>query len=132
MMFSHSFSSALLATLFVSAAMIPSALSAQRAADRDNPAARTSTVALLDSVDSSRAAARLVTPVGFTRLLQADSIGFAQQERSRHVGAGSNLALMGTGVAGVLVGMLVGGDGGAAIAVGGGVLGFVGLYRYLR
>jgi len=32
----------------------------------------------------------------------------------------------------VVVGLLVGGDGGAAVAIGGGVLGLVGLYRYLR
>jgi hypothetical protein len=39
---------------------------------------------------------------------------------------------MGVGVAGVVIGLLVGGDGGAAIAIGGGALGLFGLFRYLR
>jgi hypothetical protein len=45
---------------------------------------------------------------------------------------GPNLALMGAGAAGVVVGLLIGGDGGTAIALGGGVVGLIGLYRYLR
>jgi hypothetical protein len=39
---------------------------------------------------------------------------------------------MGTGGAGVIIGLLVGGNGGTAIALGGGIVGLVGLYRYLR
>ena len=45
---------------------------------------------------------------------------------------GSDVALMGVGAAAVVVGLLVGGDGGAAVAIGGGAIGLVGLYRYLR
>jgi hypothetical protein len=45
---------------------------------------------------------------------------------------GPNLALMGAGAAAVVVGLLIGGDGGTAIALGGGVVGLIGLYRYLR
>lgn len=53
-------------------------------------------------------------------------------DRDKDVSVGSNLALMGVGAAAVVVGLLVGGDGGTAIAVGGGVIGLIGLYRYLR
>lgn len=49
-----------------------------------------------------------------------------------NVNAGPNLALMGAGAAGIVIGLLIGGDGGTALAVGGGVVGLVGLYRYLR
>lgn len=55
-----------------------------------------------------------------------------QGGRSAHVGAGSNVALMGVGAAGVVIGLMVGGDGGAMISIGGGVLGLYGLFRYLR
>ena len=54
------------------------------------------------------------------------------QGSDAHLGAGPNVALMGVGVAGVVIGLLVGGDGGAAIAIGGGVVGLIGLFRYLR
>ena len=49
-----------------------------------------------------------------------------------NVNMGPNLALMGAGAAAVVVGLLIGGDGGTAIALGGGVVGLIGLYRYLR
>jgi hypothetical protein len=53
------------------------------------------------------------------------------QPRDR-VGAGSNLALMGVGLAALIIGLTIDGDAGTVIAVSGGVLGLVGLYRYLR
>ena len=49
-----------------------------------------------------------------------------------NLNAGSNLAMMGVGAAGVVVGLLVGGDGGTLLALGGGVIGLIGLYRYIR
>ncbi len=45
---------------------------------------------------------------------------------------GPNLALMGVGAAAVVTGLLIGGDGGSAVAIGGAVVGLVGLYRYMR
>lgn len=45
---------------------------------------------------------------------------------------GPNVALMTVGGAGLIVGLIIGGDVGLAIATTGGVLGLVGLYRYLR
>jgi hypothetical protein len=39
---------------------------------------------------------------------------------------------MGVGAAAIVIGLLVGGDGGAMISIGGGVLGLYGLFRYLR
>jgi hypothetical protein len=48
------------------------------------------------------------------------------------LGAGKNVALMGVGAAGLITGLLVGGDAGTAIAIGGSVIGLFGLYHYLR
>lgn len=48
------------------------------------------------------------------------------------VGAGSNVALMAVGAAAVLIGLLIGGDSGSFVAIGGGVLGLYGLFRYMR
>jgi len=135
-MLSHTFrSTALLATLFIGAALLPSSLHAQRTAATDsNITARTSFLPFPALVATAYAAptAGRVAPVGITRR-QANALGLDQQQgQGAHVGAGSNLALMGTGGAGVVVGLLVGGGGGTAIALGGGILGLVGLYRYLR
>jgi hypothetical protein len=131
-------SSMLFAALFVGAAILPSSLRAQRiaAADRGDTIRQASIVATrapVATVDSAPAAVRRLAPAGITRLAQPSPLGLAQRrEEGAHVGVGPNLALMGTGAAGVVVGLMVGGNGGAAIAVGGGVLGLVGLYRYLR
>ena len=48
------------------------------------------------------------------------------------VNPGTNIAMMGAGGAGLVVGLLMGGDNGMIIATTGGVVGLVGLYRYLR
>lgn len=45
---------------------------------------------------------------------------------------GPNVALIGVGGAALIIGLLVGGNAGAAVAVGGGVIGLVGIYRMLR
>lgn len=50
----------------------------------------------------------------------------------QHLGAGENLALMGVGAAGLIVGLIVGGKGGTGIAIGGALVGLYGLYRYLK
>jgi hypothetical protein len=49
-----------------------------------------------------------------------------------HVGAGQNVALMLVGGAGLITGLLIGGNGGAAIAIGGAIVGLYGLYKYIQ
>jgi hypothetical protein len=39
---------------------------------------------------------------------------------------------MGVGAAAVVIGLMIGGNGGTVVALTGGVLGLVGLYRFLR
>jgi len=59
--------------------------------------------------------------------------GLASPQGSNdNVGAGRNVAMMGVGVAAIVVGSLIGGDGGTIIAIGGGVIGLIGLFHYLR
>lgn len=134
-MFSHKYSLACMAALLIGAALLPSSLLAQRNAASDSGfTVLKSSLAMPVAMLTARAApapAR-VSPVGITRR-DADALGLGDpQGQGAHIGAGSNLALMGTGGAGVVVGLLVGGNGGTAIALGGGILGLVGLYRYLR
>jgi hypothetical protein len=49
-----------------------------------------------------------------------------------HVSAGPNVALMVVGGAGLITGLLIGGNGGGAIAIGGAIVGLYGLYKYLQ
>jgi hypothetical protein len=53
----------------------------------------------------------------------------AVQDRAR---GNTHVAMMGVGAAAVVVGLIIGGDNGTIIATVGGVIGLVGLYRYLR
>lgn len=52
--------------------------------------------------------------------------------KSDHMGAGENTALMVVGGAALVAGLLIGGNGGAAIAIGGAVIGLYGLFNYLK
>ena len=82
--------------------------------------------------DSSSALGPRIVRVGATAPIVVSPIAASPQGNSAHVGAGSNVALMGVGAAAIVIGLLVGGDGGAMISIGGGVLGLYGLFRYLR
>jgi hypothetical protein len=50
----------------------------------------------------------------------------------RRAGYGQPVALMVVGGAALLTGLIIGNDAGAAIAVGGAVVGLIGLYQYLQ
>ena len=45
---------------------------------------------------------------------------------------GQGIALMAVGGAGLIAGLLIGGDAGSAVAIGGLAVGLVGLYQYVR
>jgi len=51
---------------------------------------------------------------------------------AKRAGYGQPVALMVVGGAAVLTGLIIGNDAGAAIAVGGAVVGLIGLYQYLQ
>jgi hypothetical protein len=81
------------------------------------------------------AAEPAAAPVGPT--LDAASVGVHHKAAetnaaARRGGYGQGEALMIVGGAAVLVGLLIGGGAGNAIAVGGAIVGLVGLYEYLQ
>jgi len=135
---------ALFAAMLVGAAIAPRSLYAQQrvAADVTDSSPTTPSVVVLDRVTTVAVVPRIPSqPVAGPRnvpsvlALPSPSAPFIvgeSQNNDAHVGAGSNLALMGVGAAGVVVGLLVGGDGGTIISLTSGVIGLVGLYRYLR
>jgi hypothetical protein len=132
-MFAQSFrSSALLSLLLTVVAVLPSSLRGQ-AADRGD-ALRAPTIVMLTpatATESALAGGPRVAPVGVVR--QATPLDLGQPQRnSDGVNAGQDVAMMGVGAAGIVVGLLVGGNGGTIIALSGGVIGLVGLFRYLR
>jgi hypothetical protein len=51
---------------------------------------------------------------------------------ARRGGYGQDVALLVVGGAAVLVGLIIGGSAGSAIAIGGAVVGLIGLYQYLQ
>jgi hypothetical protein len=91
------------------------------------------TPATTEAVETTPAAGPRVAPAGIGRPVPANPLGLATPVADdTHVGAGPDLALMGVGAAAVVIGLMIGGDGGTIVALGGGILGLVGLYRFLR
>ena len=135
--FARSFS--FVAALILSATLLPSSLNAQQgtAVDRDSTAVSAADIKLPTRgtiVDSAFAAGPRVVRAGINMPFVERQPGIAPSQGSRgaNVGAGSNVAMMGVGAAGIVVGSMIGGDGGMMIAIGGGVVGLIGLYRFLR
>jgi hypothetical protein len=148
------------ARLALVAALLPAALSAQDATQRplatgepalaapapavSVPAAQAEPAAV--SPDAPRPAGSVMhagAPIAGARVVHQPSPEAApraeqdaplplEAQQERRVGAGRNVAMMIVGAAGVLTGLLIGGDGGALVAVGGAVVGLYGLYQYLR
>ena len=117
------------AALLVGTALLPSAVNAQSTA-RDS--AGTDPVA----TDTRNVAAPSATAAG-PRIVHAGyspvaSLALPTPVQDEGVNAGSNVAMMGVGLPAIVVGSMVGGDGGTIIAISGGVIGLVGLFRYLR
>lgn len=130
-------SGVLLAALLTGAATFPLALSAQQGAidDRGSPAPRTLLVATAASIDTSRASSAAgprIAPVSFTRRVAANSPAPARPIEDTSRGNNTNVAMMGVGAAAVGLGLIIGGQGGTIVSLTGGVIGLVGLYRYLR
>jgi hypothetical protein len=123
----------LVATLFIGA--LPSSLNAQPGASGDRDT--TATAANVEvptsgpGVESSLTSGPRVARAGITAPARVRQPVVAPSQDD-NVGAGPNVAMMAVGGAGIVVGSLIGGDGGTMIAIGGGVIGLIGLFRYLR
>jgi hypothetical protein len=130
-------SAVLLAALFIGAATVPLSLSAQQGAtdDRGSPALQMLLVPTTASVDTARASSAAgprIAPVGFTRHVAASPAAPARPIEDTSRGDNRNVAMMGVGAAAVGLGLIIGGQGGTIVALTGGVVGLVGLYRYLQ
>jgi hypothetical protein len=112
----------------VGASLLPTSLTAQQGAP---------TVPGIE-VAASAPVVAAPTPVG-PRIASTDVVRWtppnpfdvAQPPQDR-VHVGQNVAMMAVGGAGLVIGLIIGGDGGLVIAATGGVVGLIGLYRYLR
>lgn len=130
-------SASLLAALVLGAATFPSSLAAQQGVteDRASPAAQVSTIPTPAPVVTAHPASAVgprIAPAGISRPVVADLPGPARPTYDARMGAGSNVAMMGAGAAAVVIGVLIGGEGGTILALSGGVIGLVGLYRYVQ
>jgi len=85
----------------------------------------TAPAAVAPHIAASRAG---VAPVAAKRVNAAEAAAAADQ----HMGAGENVALMVVGGAAFVTGLIVGGGGGTAIAIGGAAIGLWGLYNYVK
>lgn len=126
-----------LVVIGITTALAASPLQAQvgTAASPDSGAVRTAEAtppSRATSVDSLPAAGPRVLRAGITAPVAIRSGLASPQGSEDNVSVGRNVAMMGVGVAAIVVGSLIGGDGGTIIAIGGGVIGLIGLYRYLR
>ena len=131
-------SASLLAALFLGAATFPSSLSAQQSAT-DVRGSSTAQIALIptsasvDTAHATSAAGPRIAPAAVTRHVASSLAGAAwPNDDSRSGGDNTNVAMMGAGAAAVGLGLIIGGDGGTIVALTGGVIGLLGLYRYLR
>ena len=114
---------ALMAFVFAGA-VLPSSARAQQAAGPGNP------VPAVVTATNPALLGPQVAPVDFVRW--APPSPFDEAPPQDRVRAGPNIAMMAVGGAALVVGLVIGGDGGLVIATTGGVIGLVGLYRYLR
>lgn len=132
-LFSRSFA----LTVGISSAIAASSLHAQvaTAVSPDSGAVRIaeSTLPAADArVDSLSMAGPRVMRAGVSFPVAVRSDLASPQGSGDNIGAGRNKAMMAVGVAAIVVGSLIGGDGGTIIAIGGGVIGLIGLFHYLR
>lgn len=102
---------------------VPAYLPAQ-AAPEATPQAHYSGSSATQSVVYSR-------PAGVTRSAAAVDRDAAAAAAAQGMHAGQGVALMVVGGAALLAGLIIGGGAGTAVAVGGAVIGLVGLYQFM-
>ncbi|MEO7966223.1 MAG: hypothetical protein ABIT38_20165 [Gemmatimonadaceae bacterium] len=126
------------AVLLAGSAVAPASLHAQQGIPSTRPDSSAialpsvTTFGTVPTAPASPRAGMRSAPAGINLATTHAPFVVGQPAGDAHIGAGSNIALMGVGAAAIVVGLLIGGNGGYAIAVGGGVIGLLGLYRYLQ
>jgi hypothetical protein len=111
----------------VGAALLPTSLTAQQGAPAD-PGIE---VAAVTPLATPAPVGPRVAPTDVVRWTPPNPFDVAEPLQDR-VHVGQNIAMMAVGGAGLVIGLVIGGDGGLIIATTGGVVALIGLYRYLR
>lgn len=107
--------------LAVGAALLPSAAQAQQ------------TLQLVSQTETQQmTSGPRVATAGISNVVQAESGSGESFSMQDSMGNGRNIAMMIVGGAAIVVGGIVGGDGGQIIMISGAVIGLVGLFQYLR
>jgi hypothetical protein len=124
--------SSILMTLLVAVTTPPSSARAQ--------GLDTSTVVLtmmpvltnLPSVGTGQPLGAAIAPVGATRSMAIAPVSIPAQSLAAGENVGKTRAMMGVGLAAIVIGIIAGGDIGTLFIVGGSVVGLIGLYRYMQ
>lgn len=121
----------LFASLALAAAFAPGALTAQSSAGLAAlaPVSPTPVVATAPAPSSA-----MVRPdlAGIQTRADANAPLVVSSAAAGGLNQGEGVALMAVGGAGLVAGLLIGGSAGSAVAIGGLVVGLVGLYEYVR
>jgi hypothetical protein len=127
---------ALLALLLAGSTMTPSAATSQDVQQTQGFASSSVTAVVTESAEPAPTSASKLLESGSTassRFFELAPISApAPAMFQDRVNAGPNIALMAVGGAAVIIGLAIGGDTGNVIAATGGVMGLLGLYRYLK
>lgn len=123
--------SSMLMTMLVGAMCVPASAQSQAASD-STPVLSASAAPTNAETMSPSPAGAVMAPVGVTSRLSLAPVNIATANLSAGEGVGTTRAMMGAGLAAVVIGLIVGGDVGTLIAVGGAVFALVGLYRYMQ
>ena len=120
----------LFASLALAAAIAPCALTAQGT----SALAPTAPVASITTVAASPQPAGMVRSDVAGINTQSDSKAplVVSSAAAEGLHQGEGIALMAVGGAGLVAGLLIGGNAGSAVAIGGLAVGLVGLYEYVR
>ena len=120
-----------IAVLFALLAAAPVAAAAQMAQPAQAPVATASAASVPTA--APQAGPRIESSsVAFQPAVASDSVTAESQRRSDSANLGQSRAMMIAGGAAVVVGIIIGDDIGALLAVGGAVVGLYGLYQYLK
>lgn len=138
-MYTHSLRSTVLLALFAGAVVLPTRLVAQAFADTivapastwttSAPATETSNAAKAVAPSGARMAPVAVTSKSMS-YAPVDNTSLLAPSTGEHVG--QSRAMMGAGAVALIVGLIIGGDVGTIVAVGGAAFALVGLYRYMQ
>jgi hypothetical protein len=116
------------AAMFATATAVP----AQSVADFASPAAAVMVPGVTGLVATDARVGPRVTQAAVALPVSAAETALAGSLQSSRGTERSNVAWMAVGGAALVIGLLVGGDAGSVIAITGGVIGLIGLFRYMN